>query len=76
MAWSLPYGKEFGLFKALGLHRAREAVSSGHQERTLGKGQVRRKGPTKTWEAGQPLLELLLLLLLSRFSRVRLCATP
>ena len=71
MAWSLPYGKEFGLFKALGLHRAREAVSSGHQERTLGKGQVRRKGPTKTWEAGQPLLELLLLLLLS----LQLCPT-
>ena len=57
MAWSLPCGKE--LFKALGLHRAREAVSSGHQERALGKGQVRRKGPTKNWEARQPLLELL-----------------
>ena len=32
--------------------------------------------PFSFWEAGQPLLELLLLLLLSRFSRVRLCATP
>ena len=59
MAWSLPCGKEFRLFKALGLHRAREAVPSGHQERALGKGQVKRKGLTKTWEAGQPPLELL-----------------
>ena len=34
-------------------------MPSGHQVRWLGKGWGRRKGPTKTWETGQPLPELL-----------------
>lgn len=48
-----PVGKNWGFSKGQG------GSASGHQVRSLGKGRGRRKGPTKAWETGQPLPELL-----------------
>ena len=45
-------------------------------EQTCGHGEVVGTECRKNWESGIDMYTLLLLLLLSRFSRVRLCATP